>query len=87
MSAATTATPGEWAAALPVLALVVAVLVLPGLLVGWALRLRGVLLVAAAPALTLAVLGATSLAAPVAGVRWGPVPVAAATARPCPAPR
>ncbi|WP_432495413.1 DUF6541 family protein [Kineococcus gypseus] len=80
MSVATTATPAEWAAALPVLALAVAACVLPGLLVGWALRLRGVLLVAAAPALTVAVLAACALVAPAAGLRWGPPAVALATA-------
>ncbi|WP_432486782.1 DUF6541 family protein [Kineococcus sp. SYSU DK018] len=76
---ASTASAGQWLAALPVLALAVAVVLAPGLAVGWALRLRGVLLVTAAPALTVAVLGACSLATPLAGVRWGLGPLAAGT--------
>ncbi|WP_432546398.1 DUF6541 family protein [Kineococcus sp. SYSU DK004] len=68
-----------WQAASPQL-LGVVVLLLPGLLVGAALRLRGTALLGAAPLLTVAVLAGAAVAASLGGLRFGPLAAAAGTA-------
>ncbi|GAA0307450.1 DUF6541 family protein [Kineococcus aurantiacus] len=69
-----------WTALVPVVLGAAALLVVPGLLTGWALRLRGVVLLTAAPALTVALTGTTALVAPHLGLRWDAGTVAAALA-------
>ncbi|WP_369069202.1 DUF6541 family protein [Kineococcus terrestris] len=68
-----------WQAASPQL-LGVVVLLLPGLLVGAALRLRGTALLGAAPLLTVTVLAGTGVAASLGGLPFGPLAAAAGTA-------
>lgn len=66
----------DWLAQWPVAALALAVVFVPGLAIGLALRLRGLLLWAAAPAITTGVLALLAVAMPFLGVRWGMLPVA-----------
>lgn len=60
----------EWFIALPGLALAVAVLVAPGLLVAWILGFRQVWLVSLAPVLTTSLVAASTLALKGLGIRW-----------------
>ncbi|GAB7192248.1 hypothetical protein NUM3379_29570 [Kineococcus sp. NUM-3379] len=69
-----------WPQAVPAVLLGTAVLLLPGAVVGWALRQRGLALLGAAPGLSTAVVALAALLAPRAGLPWGPLPVLAATA-------
>ena len=55
------------------------VLVAPGLVLGLALRLRGLWLAAAAAPLGLTALAATAIVAPAVGIPWGPLPVVVVT--------
>ena len=65
---------------LPVLLATTALLFIPGALAGTAARLRASLVVAMAPAISIAIIAGTGVVAPLVGLAWGPVPIAAATA-------
>ena len=69
-----------WLGAVPAFAVSAALLVLPGLAVGCALRLRGVLLWSAAGPLSVAITATSSIVSQAAHVRWSVLPVVAATA-------
>lgn len=69
-----------WGSAAAPAAVAAAVLLVPGLLVGRAAGLKGLLWTAAAPALSVGVVALTAVAAAVAGQRWGLLPVAVGTA-------
>lgn len=64
-----------WLAALLPALLAVALVTLPGLATAWALRLRGLGLLAGSVAASLAIIAMATLAAPVIGLRWGLLPV------------
>ncbi|MGX1701285.1 DUF6541 family protein [Microbacterium sp. NPDC055357] len=68
-----------WVAQLGSLLVVLGVLLAPGLLIGALLRLRGFALVAAAPPLSLAVVGLTTMVAVVVPFRWSLLPVVVTT--------
>ncbi|MBF5081467.1 DUF6541 family protein [Quadrisphaera sp. INWT6] len=69
-----------WGSAAAPAAVAAAVLLVPGLLVGRAAGLKGLLWAAAAPALSVGVVALSAVAAAVAGQRWGLLPVAVGTA-------
>jgi hypothetical protein len=69
-----------WAAQWPALAAAIAVLFVPGLLLGVILRLRGLLLWASAPAASAAMLTTASLVLGRWGVGWRPLPALGAVA-------
>lgn len=69
-----------WGSAAAPAAVAAAVLLVPGLLVGRAAGLKGLLWTAAAPALSVGVVALSAVAAAVAGQRWGLLPVAVGTA-------
>lgn len=70
----------DWIGQAPALVVALALLILPGLPVGLVLRrVRGVVRLAAAVGVSLSVIGAATLAAPLLGMRWGVVPVAIVT--------
>lgn len=70
----------EWIGQTPSFLVALSLLVLPGLPVGLCLRgVRGVVRVAVAVAVSLGVLAAASLVAPMTGMRWGLLPVVAVT--------
>ncbi|MFB9376696.1 DUF6541 family protein [Kineococcus gynurae] len=69
-----------WPELLPLLVATTALVTAPGLLVGFALRLRGIWLLGFAPLLSVAVVGGASVLAPLAGLRWGWTTLALATA-------
>lgn len=62
----------EWLRAGAVACVVVAAFWAPGMLIGWAARLRGLMLAATAPLLTLGVAGTSALVAEQLGVPWAP---------------
>ena len=68
-----------WLEVLPSFAVSAALLLLPGLAVGCALRLRGVLLWSAAGPLSVAITATSSIVSQAAQVRWSVLPVAALT--------
>lgn len=63
----------EWFQAAPALIVAVAVFTLPGLPAAWLLRLRGLALVAASIAASIAVIAIASIVGPVVGMSWGPL--------------
>lgn len=67
---------GDWLAQAPLFLLAVAVLFVPGLLVGLGLRLRGLILAAAAPGISVALLAAFAIIYPMLGVSWSGVSAA-----------
>ena len=69
-----------WFSLIPVFLAAAVLLFVPGALVGAAAGLRASLVVAMAPAISIAIIAGTGVVAPVAGLAWGPVPIAAATA-------
>lgn len=70
----------DWIGQAPALAVVLALLIVPGLPVGLCLRgVRGIVRLGVAIAVSLGVLGAAALAGPVLGVSWGLIPVAIVT--------
>ena len=69
-----------WLSETPVFLAAVAILLLPGLTAGVALGLRGFALVALAPAFTVTVVAAASLANHLVDYDWGPWPLVVATA-------
>lgn len=72
---------GDWLSAAPSFAVASGLLVVPGVLViaaGWGFRRLGHLLLA--PAVSVAVIAVAAVAAPLAGLDWGLVPVALLTA-------
>lgn len=70
----------SWVSILPALLVTGALLFLPGLLLGFLLRLRGMRLLALAPALSVSLVAVAALAAPFVGIRWSVLPVLALTA-------
>ena len=60
----------EWLPLAPAFLLTIALLWGPGSVVAWALGLRGLLLLGAAPAVTTAVLATAAIAGPVVGLSW-----------------
>ena len=69
-----------WFSLIPVFLAAAVLLFVPGALVGAAAGLRASLVVAMAPAISIAIIAGTGVVAPVVGLAWGPVPIAAATA-------
>ena len=69
-----------WLPALAPAAVALVALLLPGLVVGRVAGLRGLLLLGAAPALSVGALALTALAAPAVGLLWGPGAAALGTA-------
>ncbi len=69
----------QWLIAVPAIGAATAVLVLPGLLLAWALRLRGFALVALAPVLSVALVAVAAVGAAVLALPWGLLPVLALT--------
>ncbi|MBD7957226.1 hypothetical protein H9651_06220 [Microbacterium sp. Sa4CUA7] len=70
----------SYVAFVPAVVVCALVLAVPGLVLGVALRLRGLWLAAAAAPLGLTALAAAAIAAPALGIPWGPLPVLAVTA-------
>lgn len=70
----------SWVSILPALIVTGALLFLPGLLLGFLLRLRGMRLLALAPALSVSLVAVAALAAPFVGIRWSILPVLILTA-------
>jgi hypothetical protein len=68
-----------WFGALPAFVVAAALVLVPGLAVGYALRLRGILLWSAAGPLSVAVTATSSIVGQAAHVRWSLLPVAAVT--------
>lgn len=68
-----------WLQLVPALAVATALVVVPGLPIAWALRLRGLAFFAASLAASVAVIGVASVVAPVAGFGWSLLPVLAVT--------
>jgi len=68
-----------WLAFLPTLAVGVLILFVPGLVVAALLRMRGLRLWAAAPALSVSLIAVAAVGAPLVGVPWSIVPVLALT--------
>lgn len=64
-----------WLEAAPALLLAVALATLPGLPTAWALRFRGLGLLAVSVGASFAIIAVASLLAPFAGVRWSALPV------------
>ncbi|MDR6866302.1 hypothetical protein J2Y69_000894 [Microbacterium resistens] len=71
---------GEWVAQAGPIGLAVLVVFVPGLLIGSGLGLRGLRLWSAAPGVSVALLSVLAILLPVAGIRWGLLPVGIATA-------
>ena len=69
-----------WFSLIPVFLAAAVLLFVPGALVGAAAGLRTSLVVAMAPAISIAIIAGTGVVAPAVGLAWGPVPIAAATA-------
>ena len=69
-----------WFSLIPVFLAAAVLLFVPGALVGAAAGLRTSLVIAMAPAISIAIIAGTGVVAPVVGLAWGPVPIAAATA-------
>ncbi|QIM15863.1 hypothetical protein G7067_04645 [Leucobacter insecticola] len=65
----------SWLPILPAVLVAIALVTVPGLPTAWALRLRGLPLVAGSIAASLAIIAITSLAAPFVGLSWGILPV------------
>jgi hypothetical protein len=72
-------TLASWSALVPAFGTAVAVLLVPGLVVGVALGLRGVALLGSAPLLSVGTVGSAAVVAPMVGQTWGIVPVAGLT--------
>lgn len=70
----------SWVSILPALIVTGALLFLPGLVLGFLLRLRGMRLLALAPALSVSLVAVAALAAPFVGIRWSILPVLVLTA-------
>ncbi|MBC6494203.1 DUF6541 family protein [Microbacterium sp. 4-7] len=70
----------SWVSILPALIVTGALLFLPGLLLGFLLRLRGMRLLALAPALSVSLVAVAAIAAPFVGIRWSILPVLVLTA-------
>ena len=69
-----------WFSLIPVFLAAAVLLFVPGALVGAAAGLRTSLVIAMAPAISIAIIAGTGVVAPAVGLAWGPVPIAAATA-------
>ncbi|WP_406637433.1 DUF6541 family protein [Pseudarthrobacter quantipunctorum] len=65
----------SWWSTLPLLIATLAILFIPGVLIGWASGLRDFSLVALAPALAVSTLAIAGMVAPVLGLTWSPLPV------------
>ncbi len=72
-----------WLGAVPTLVLAVAVVTIPGLPVAWLLRFRGLTLLAASIAASVAIVGLATITAPLIGIHWGILPVLAVTILVC----
>ncbi|MCQ6271646.1 hypothetical protein M8J71_14275 [Pseudarthrobacter sp. R1] len=69
----------SWFSVIPLAAVCVALLLLPGTLIILALGLRNPAFIAVAPLLTVSIVAVTAIVAPSAGAEWSLLPVAAAT--------
>ncbi|GAA1780549.1 DUF6541 family protein [Leucobacter iarius] len=67
----------SWIAAIPAIAVALLLAVVPGAPVAWALRLRGISFIAGSIAASFAVISVASVLAPMIGVPWSLLPVAA----------
>ena len=72
-----------WLSLLPILLLAAALLFIPGALVGASAGLRTPLIIGLAPAISIAIISGTGVAAPILALPWGLTAVAAATAILC----
>ncbi|MEW1918229.1 DUF6541 family protein [Pseudarthrobacter oxydans] len=70
----------SWFSTVPAILACLALLFIPGLFIVAALGLQRLWYLAVAPVLTISVVAVTAIAAPLAGVSWGPLPVIVATA-------
>lgn len=66
---------GAWLHAVPAIFVGLAVVTIPGLPAAWILRFRGLTLVAASIAASIAVVALASIASSILGLRWGLVPI------------
>ena len=71
----------SWFSTVPAILACLALLFIPGLFIVAALGLQRLWYLAVAPVLTISVVAVTAIAAPLAGVSWGPLPVIVATAQ------
>ncbi|HET8766817.1 MAG TPA: DUF6541 family protein [Pedococcus sp.] len=69
----------SWVGALPAVAVAALVLLVPGLLLGWCLRLRGTVLAGLAAPLSVTLVSVTGVLAQLVGVGFGAVPVLVST--------
>ncbi|WP_309485702.1 DUF6541 family protein [Arthrobacter sp. ES1] len=69
----------SWSSTIPHVLAGLAILFVPGLLVLWASRVRGVAMVAVSAPVTVSIAAVAALVAPVLGLRWSLVPVAIVT--------
>jgi len=65
----------DWIAAAPAVLIAAMLATVPGLPTAWALRLRGLPLLAASIAASFAIIAVASVAAPIIGMRWSVLPV------------
>ena len=72
-----------WLSLLPILLLAAALLFIPGALVGASAGLRTPLIIGLAPAISIAIISGTGVAAPILALPWGLTAVATATAIAC----
>lgn len=70
----------HWISAAPALLGATALVIVPGLLVGWVLGSRGLALLATAPAASVVVIAVAASVSQPAGIRWGLTPVLSCTA-------
>lgn len=69
----------SWFDVVPQFVLAVALLIVPGLIVGLAARLDGSRAVAVAPGISVSIVAVAAIGAPFLGIAWSPLPVLAAT--------
>jgi hypothetical protein len=70
----------SWWSVSPLLLFALGLLIVPGAIVGWASRVRGVALFAIAPGISVTIIAVSALAAPLVGVKWSLLPVLVLTA-------
>ena len=70
----------SWWSVSPLLLFATGVLIVPGVTVAWASRVRGVALWAIAPAISVTIVAVSALAAPLVGMKWSLIPVLVLTA-------
>lgn len=69
----------SWWSVLPLALVAIGLLFVPGAIVAWASRVRGMALLATAPAISVSIVAVSALAAPIVNVKWSLLPVSAVT--------